>query len=41
MDESSQRLLFYSSSPDAKRTLKVPLHALRHYGRVTVRRPWS
>ena len=36
LDESREHLLFYASSPDAMRDLRVPMATLRRYGSMSV-----
>ncbi|MEW5317384.1 MAG: hypothetical protein WDW38_008684 [Sanguina aurantia] len=36
LDASSQQLLFYTSSPEALRDLKIPLHVVRKHGSVAL-----
>lgn len=36
LDASSQQLLFYTSSPEALRDLRIPLHVVRKHGSVAL-----
>ena len=36
LDAARERLLFYASSPDALRDLRVPMASLRTYGSMTI-----